>query len=44
MTEENFLVSGILGEQFKLDMMVPQRTKEATKKPEGLTVSLAVTI
>ena len=31
MYENKNLVSGHLGEQFKLEMMVPQRTKELTK-------------
>ena len=31
MTENNALVSGLLGEQFKLEMMVPQRAKETPK-------------
>ena len=37
-TKNNALVSGILGEQFSLEMMVPQRAKEATKTSEGLPV------
>ena len=36
MTENNALVSGILGEQFRLEMMVPQRAKEEPKISEGL--------
>ena len=44
MTNNNALVSGILGKQFSLDMMVPQRAKEATKISEGLPVSLPVPI
>ena len=31
MTENNTLVSGLLEDKFKLDMMVPQRAKEAPK-------------
>ena len=31
MTYKNALVSGLLGEQLKLEMMVPQRSKEAPK-------------
>ena len=38
LTDKNDLVSGLLGEQFKLEMMVPQRTKEALKTSEGLPV------
>ena len=44
MTKDNALVSGIMGEQFKLEMMVPQRGKEAPKTSEGLPVSLPVSI
>ena len=33
-TKNNALVSGLLGEQFRLEMMVPQRSKEAPTKPE----------
>ena len=42
--ENNALVSGILGDQFKLEMIVPKRTKESPKTSEGLTVSLEVAI
>ena len=38
MTENNALVSGLLGEQFRMEMMVPQRAKEAPKTSEGITV------
>ena len=31
MTENNTLVSGLLEDKFKLDMMVPQRAKDAPK-------------
>ena len=31
MTKNNDLVSGIMREQFSLEMMLPQRSKEATK-------------
>ena len=38
MTHKNALVSGILREKFKMDMMVPQKYKEAPKTSEGLPV------
>ena len=41
-TENNALVIGILGEHFRLDMMVPQRDKESPKTSEVLPVSLPV--
>ena len=44
MTKNNALISGILGEQFNLEIMVPQREKEATKTPEGITVSFPLAI
>ena len=44
MTENNALVSGLLGEQFRLEMMVTQRSKETPKTSEGLPVSLPVSI
>ena len=44
MTNNNTLISGIFGDQFNLDMMVPQRSNEAPKTPEGLTVLFPVTI
>ena len=44
MTKNNALFSGILGEQFKMEMMVSQRSKEAPKKSEGLPVSLIISI
>ena len=40
MTDINALFSGILGYQFKLDMIVPQRSKKAPKTSEVITVSL----
>ena len=40
MNENNDLVGRLLGEQFKLDMMVPRRAREAIKISEGLPVSL----
>ena len=39
MTENNDLVIGLLGDQFRLDIMIPQRSKEAPKTSEGLIVS-----
>ena len=30
-TDKNSLVSGLLGDQFRLEIMVPQRSKEAPK-------------
>ena len=44
MAENNVLVSGLLGEQFRMEMMVPQRSKEAPKTSEGLPVSLSFSI
>ena len=44
MTKNKALVSGLLGEKFKMLMMVPQRSKEEPKKSEVLTVSSTVTI
>ena len=38
-TKNNALISGLLGEQFKLEMMVLQRYQEAPKTPEGIPVS-----
>ena len=43
-TDKNDLVSGLPEEHFRLDMMVPQRSKEATKTSEGLPVSFSVSI
>ena len=43
-TENNALVSGIPGEQFRPEMMVPQISKEATKTLEGLIFSLPASI
>ena len=43
-TKNNASFGRILGEQFKLDMMDPQRIKEAPKTPEGIPVSLLVAI
>ena len=31
MNENNALVSGLLGDQFKMEMMLPQRSKEEPK-------------
>ena len=44
MTNNNAFVSGLLGEQFRLEVMVPQRTKEAPKTSEGLLVSFQFSI
>ena len=44
MTENNALVSGILGEHFRLDIMVSQRAREEPKISEGLPVSLPFSI
>ena len=44
MTKNNVLISVLLGEQFKMYIMVPQRSKETTKTPEGIPVSLLVAI
>ena len=44
MDKNNALVSGLLGEQFRMEMMVPQRAKESNKTSEGLPVSLPVSI
>ena len=44
MTNKNDLVIGILGEQFRLKMMVPQIYKEEPKTSKGLTVPLPVSI
>ena len=44
MTKNNALVSGILEEQFKMYMMVSQRSKKAPKTSERLPVSLTVAI
>ena len=43
-TNNKALVSGLLGDQFKLKVVVPQRSKEAPKKLEVLPVSLPLTI
>ena len=44
MTKNNVLISVLLGEQFKMYIMGPQRFKETTKTPEELLVSLIVAI
>ena len=44
MTDNNALVSRLLGEQFRLDKMVPKRYKEAPKTSEELPFSLPVSI
>ena len=42
MNDNNALVGGLLVEWFNMEMMVPQRSKEAPKKSAGLPVSLPV--
>ena len=42
MNDNNALLSGILVDQLNMDMMVPQRAKEAPKTSEGLPVSSPV--
>ena len=44
MTNNNALVIRLLGKQFRLEMMVPQRAKESPKTSEGHPVSLPVAI
>ena len=44
MTNNNALVSVLLGDQFRTEMMVPQRDKESPKKSEGLPVLFPVSI
>ena len=44
MTMNNALISGLQEDQFKLEMMVTQRAKEAPKTSKGLPVSLLVAI
>ena len=44
MNYNNDLVSGLLVENFRLDMMVPQRAKESPKISEGLPFLLPVSI
>ena len=43
-SKNNTLFSRLVGDQFKLDIMVPQIAKEVPKTPEGLPVSLPVAI
>ena len=43
MTENTNLVSGILVEQFKMDIMVPQRAMELPKKSEVIHFAFLVT-
>ena len=42
--DNNTLISEILGDQFKMEIMVTQRSKEAPKTSEGIPVSFPVTI
>ena len=44
MTDNNALVSGLLGEKFRMYTMVPQISKKAHKTSEGLPVSLPLSI
>ena len=44
MNKNNALVSGLMGEQLTMEMMVPKRANEATKTSEELPVSLPVSI
>ena len=44
MTKNNYLFNGLLGDQFKMDIMVPQIYKESPKASEAIPVSLPVTI
>ena len=44
MTNNKALIIELLGEQFRLEMMVPQRAKDSPKTSEGIPVSLPVTI
>ena len=44
MTKKNELVSGLLRYQFRMEIMVPHRSKEVTKKSEGIIVSFPVSI
>ena len=43
-TNNNYLVSGLLVEQFRLDMIVPQIYKEPPKKSKGIPVSFEFSI
>ena len=44
MTDKKKLIIGLLGEHLKLNIMVPQRSKEAPKTSEVLSVPLTVAI
>ena len=44
MTNNNALVIGLLGEQFNMEVMAPQRSKESPRTPEELSVLLQVSI
>ena len=44
MTDNNALTIGILVQQFKIDIMVPHRAKEAPRTPDGLPFSMPVKI
>ena len=44
MTDRNSSVSEIMGHQFNMEMIVPQKPKEELKTLYGLTISLPVAI
>ena len=44
LANKNILVSELLGDHFKLEVMVAQRSKEAPKTSERISVSLPVLI
>ena len=44
MTKKNALVIVLSGNQFRLEMMVPKRSKELSKTSEGIIVTLLVSI
>ena len=44
LTKNNYLLIALLREQFRLEIIIPQKFKEAPKTSEGLPVSLTVTI
>ena len=44
MTNNNALVIGLLGEQFNMEVMAPQRSKESPRTPKELSVLLQVSI
>ena len=44
MSDNNYSFSEILGEQFKCEIMLPQRARKVSKVTEGISVSLEVSI